>query len=205
MGLWTWRVVALGITATCGGAAFHFHQTLNNLPEIAHPANDPRYASLATQQALSHYRSPLSAVLNDIEPSALEVQYQAAIERYGAQINNQSYEMSRLEDNQQIALGVFYTFLYLTVILFLPWIKVRKFIDDAGPNVGLDLARFSKSAALSIRNRRGDSGPSIVGRDGLTSYSVADEVSKWHQLYRDGLVTESEFIAAKQKLLNRPE
>lgn len=42
----------------------------------------------------------------------------------------------------------------------------------------------------------------IVGRDNLSSYSVADEMLKWHNLLEKGLVTQEEFEKAKAKLMN---
>lgn len=42
----------------------------------------------------------------------------------------------------------------------------------------------------------------IVGRDNLSSYSVADEMLKWNDLLEKGLVTKEEFEKAKTKLMN---
>ena len=42
----------------------------------------------------------------------------------------------------------------------------------------------------------------IVGRDNLSSYSVADEMLKWNDLLEKGLITQEEFEKAKAKLLN---
>lgn len=41
----------------------------------------------------------------------------------------------------------------------------------------------------------------IIGRDNLSSFSIADEMLKWNELLEKGLVTKEEFDAAKQKLL----
>lgn len=42
----------------------------------------------------------------------------------------------------------------------------------------------------------------IVGRDNLSSYSVVDEMLKWNALLEKGLITEEEFIKAKEKILD---
>ncbi|MCB4773468.1 MAG: SHOCT domain-containing protein [Sulfurovum sp.] len=42
----------------------------------------------------------------------------------------------------------------------------------------------------------------IVGRDNLSSYSVADEMLKWNDLLEKGLISKEEFEKAKAKLLN---
>ncbi|MCH7630025.1 MAG: SHOCT domain-containing protein [Proteobacteria bacterium] len=46
-------------------------------------------------------------------------------------------------------------------------------------------------------------GSPIVGRHGLTSYSVADELMKWNELRETGVVTEEEFGEARARLLKR--
>jgi hypothetical protein len=42
----------------------------------------------------------------------------------------------------------------------------------------------------------------IVGRDNLSSYSVADELLKWNDLLEKGLISKEEFTNAKAKLLH---
>ena len=42
----------------------------------------------------------------------------------------------------------------------------------------------------------------IVGRDNLSSYSVADEMLKWNDLLEKGLISKEEFENAKNKLMN---
>lgn len=51
------------------------------------------------------------------------------------------------------------------------------------------------------KNSKSDS-TNIVGRDNLSSYSVADEMLKWNDLLEKGLITKEEFDKAKTKLLN---
>ncbi|RLA06692.1 MAG: hypothetical protein DRQ51_08585 [Gammaproteobacteria bacterium] len=43
----------------------------------------------------------------------------------------------------------------------------------------------------------------IIGHDKLSSFSVADEMIKWHDLLKKGLISQEEFDQAKQKLLNQ--
>lgn len=42
----------------------------------------------------------------------------------------------------------------------------------------------------------------IVGRDNLSSYSVADEMLKWNDLLKKDLISKEEFEKAKNKLMN---
>ncbi len=44
---------------------------------------------------------------------------------------------------------------------------------------------------------------SIIGRNNLSSFSVADELLKWNELFEKGLITKEEFEIAKQKLLQQ--
>ena len=41
----------------------------------------------------------------------------------------------------------------------------------------------------------------ITGKEGFTSYSVADELLKWNALKNNGTITESEYQAARKRLL----
>lgn len=41
----------------------------------------------------------------------------------------------------------------------------------------------------------------IIGRDNLSTFSIADEMLKWNELLEKGLITQEEFNEAKQKLL----
>jgi hypothetical protein len=48
-----------------------------------------------------------------------------------------------------------------------------------------------------------DDSMGIMGRDKLSSYSVADELIKWNSLLEKKLISQEEFDKAKQKLLNQ--
>lgn len=48
-----------------------------------------------------------------------------------------------------------------------------------------------------------DDSMGIMGRDKLSSYSVADELIKWNNLLEKKLISQEEFDKAKQKLLNQ--
>ncbi len=47
-----------------------------------------------------------------------------------------------------------------------------------------------------------DNSIEIMGRDKLSSFSIADELMKWKEMLDKGLITQDEFDKAKQKLLN---
>jgi len=54
-----------------------------------------------------------------------------------------------------------------------------------------------------IKENKDDDSTGIMGRDKLSSFSVADELIKWNDLLEKNLISQEEFNKAKQKLLNQ--
>ncbi len=54
-----------------------------------------------------------------------------------------------------------------------------------------------------IKESEDDDSTGIMGRDKLSSFSVADELIKWNDLLEKNLISQEEFNKAKQKLLNQ--
>jgi len=54
-----------------------------------------------------------------------------------------------------------------------------------------------------LKDNEDDDSTGIMGRDKLSSFSVADELIKWNDLLEKKLISEEEFDKAKQKLLNQ--
>ncbi|MBU1668870.1 hypothetical protein KKC13_10675 [bacterium] len=61
---------------------------------------------------------------------------------------------------------------------------------------------ITKNGVFSDENSSKKDSTNIVGRDNLSSYSVADEMLKWNALLEKGLITKEEFDKAKTKLMN---
>lgn len=59
-----------------------------------------------------------------------------------------------------------------------------------------------KNGVFSDEKSSKNDSTNIVGRDNLSSYSVADEMLKWNALLEKGLITKEEFDKAKSKLMN---
>jgi len=59
-----------------------------------------------------------------------------------------------------------------------------------------------KNGVFSDEKDKKSNSTNIVGRDNLSSFSVADEMLKWNDLLEKGLITQEEFEKAKAKLLN---
>ena len=54
-----------------------------------------------------------------------------------------------------------------------------------------------------LQENEDDASTGIMGRDKLSSFSVADELIKWNDLLEKKLISQGEFDKAKQKLLNQ--
>lgn len=54
-----------------------------------------------------------------------------------------------------------------------------------------------------LKENEDDDSTGIMGRDKLSSFSVADELIKWNDLLEKKLISQEEFDKAKQKLLNQ--
>jgi len=54
-----------------------------------------------------------------------------------------------------------------------------------------------------LKEKESDDSTGIMGRDKLSSFSVADELIKWNNLLEKNLISQEEFDKAKQKLLNQ--
>lgn len=61
---------------------------------------------------------------------------------------------------------------------------------------------ITKNGVFSDEKSPKNDSTNIVGRDNLSSYSVADEMLKWNSLLEKGLITKEEFDKAKTKLMN---
>ncbi len=54
-----------------------------------------------------------------------------------------------------------------------------------------------------LKENEDDDSTGIMGRDKLSSFSVADELIKWNDLLEKEIISQEEFDKAKQKLLNK--
>ena len=61
---------------------------------------------------------------------------------------------------------------------------------------------ITKNGVFSDEKSSKNDSTNIVGRDNLSSYSVADEMLKWNDLLEKCLITKEEFDKAKTKLMN---
>lgn len=95
-------------------------------------------------------------------------------------------------------------------MLFLPWREMSAGAAQDGAEIAVKIGEASVklkevagSAAISIKEMT--SGSPIVGRHGLKTYSVADELIKWNELRESGVVSLEEFEEARARLLKRDD
>ncbi|WP_295531995.1 SHOCT domain-containing protein [Novosphingobium sp. Chol11] len=109
---------------------------------------------------------------------------------------NYEYEQRQ---NLSIFFGGFSLILF--VILNIPWSRMA---SNAAYKSGVVTGKFINIVRVGVSSiKEPASGSPIVGRHGLSTYSIADELAKWNQLREDGVVTEKEFAGARARLLNR--
>lgn len=127
--------------------------------------------------------------------------YMAALQAYHGDTNSiaQQAREFRNKRDEFFDTGALSGLLFL--IAMLPWVRwdeqarrsSRALADKAGK-----LAVKGAGALSALR----EVSP-IVGRSGLQTYSIADELSKWSKLHDDGVVSDSEFDQARARLLSR--
>ncbi len=61
---------------------------------------------------------------------------------------------------------------------------------------------ITQNGIFSDKKEGNENSTGIIGRDKLSSFSIADEMLKWNDLLEKGLISKEEFDKAKQKLLN---
>lgn len=83
--------------------------------------------------------------------------------------------------------------------LWLPWGQMSASVAQHGAEINTKLEDIAGSATTSLKEMT--RGSPIVGRHGLTTYSVADELMKWNELRENGVVSEEEFSEARARLL----
>jgi len=62
---------------------------------------------------------------------------------------------------------------------------------------------INKGIFSDLKENEDDASIGIMGRDKLSSFSVADELIKWNDLLEKNLISQEEFNKAKQELLNQ--
>ena len=169
----------------------------NSKGEEALPPNpraDPAYAEIEAQ--------PLGWLTARNNPSTeLERQYSEEVRYYeskAAEIQQAEYARS---DRSNTLQGVLAVFAIAFAVALLPW---TKWFSSARRSAEIMTDHAVSLAAKGSEAWKDATAPSpVIGRHGLKSYSVADELLKWSKLRDEGVVTEAEYEEARVKLLAR--
>lgn len=188
------RGILMLVFATLSAMAFSYHQEAKSIEAPTDPRVMQEYADIAS--------SPFDALVYQYAPrNAHDRAFSEAMSKFWEEDRAYSQQISHLRSSEQNtlfwAVWVFVAFL----LSLLPWrtwlMKVRASVNSAG-NKAADLT------SKGITAYKSSTAPSpVIGRHGLKSYSVADELLKWSKLREEGLVTDAEFEEARKNLMSR--
>lgn len=192
------RGVAVAGAFTMFGLALHYSSASGQVAVVSDPRSDPRFADIVAGGPVAELKA-ITGVTHH------ERDFAQASENYRLEMRAVEYANSEARDTASTfaRYGILASIVF--GILCLPWNRYRGALGKAAHHAQGDIARLSDSAGKVFERNSERAGPTIMKRDGLTQYSVADEVAKWSKLHKDGLVTEAEFNAARDKLLNRSQ
>lgn len=167
------------------------------------PIDDPNFADLvrAGYQPPSDYDLMIASLSKQNIQSAHQADYSAALTAYEQDERTASFKASENAATRNILVVCVLVVFLILAITFLPW---RRWGDDASKSTNAVAEEAVKLAARGVVAAKALAEPSpIVGRSGLKTYSVADELSKWSKLHDEGVVSHKEFEEARDALLRR--
>lgn len=186
-------VAIIGILFCCGVAVYHSVKAAGLYEEANYdPETDPRYDDVMKMSIMQkvNCRNPL--LINDTQP----IQDQPVCELY-AEFSQKAetywdakYKYGTIKD---IVTGnIVVAIVAVIVILVLEFLWMRPLMRKM----------ISRASIQSAETKNDTPRASIIKRDSLASYSVADELRKWRGLREDGTVTEEEYQAARSRIIN---
>ncbi|VWX47974.1 SHOCT domain-containing protein [Novosphingobium sp. 9U] len=189
-------------TAGAAFAAIMFNGGIVSLDTIAHPNNDPQFADLVERG----YRPP-SGVVEVLERQGQapetrhEADYGTALKWYDDRRSATEYNNSLEEEKRDLAIGWAIALGALFLISLLPWARFVRKMNASGDAAADKVAKIASQGTTALKEKLRPS--PIIGRSGLSSFSVADELAKWSKLRDEGVVTAAEFEEARARLLKR--
>jgi hypothetical protein len=160
----------------------------------SHPDQDPAFAEIASDPV----RSSQAQFMPETE---LEQQYSAALIEYGRQRVGYDYEVADIARRKNKRFGLLTVFVIFWGIALLPWPRWFSKAKSSAEVVADHAVVLAAKGSEAWREATASS--PVIGRHGLKSYSVADELLKWSKLRDEGVVTEAEYEEARVKLLSR--
>lgn len=181
------------VILTLSMAAIVKNQGANAPIELpTHPSDDPIFADFKQWDA--DFNPPSDS-------PALLLQYRMALDAYDHELNIATRVREDSAETRDILVGwIVAVFLFLA-LTWLPW---RRWGDKTSEATSVAAEEAGKLAARGYMAAKALAEPSpIVGRSGLKTYSVADELAKWSKLREEGVVSQEEFEEARAALLRR--
>jgi hypothetical protein len=163
-------------------------------PTVVDPQSDPQYADID--------KSAYNQLLTRFAPkTSHESAYQAASQAYEQEVSFLSQKQEEAVETRKALFAGAGLVLITLFIISLPW---RHWLRTFKKTTDTVVTETTKAALVGVKALKSvqDNSP-IVGRSGLSSYSIADELEKWSRRRAEGIVTEQEFEEARTKLLKR--
>lgn len=180
----TSRMLQIGALVSLVGlliAAAYFYREATSIHQFPDPYNDPKYAEYLNE-------TPLQQALRGDAWHSDYNDFQTALGKY--QTSQQDFK----ERETYFLMSLGGTAALVFCILATEFLWVRP----------LDRRLHAVREAINSMSRRIPEKPKvgrIMGREALHPFSVADELRKWKQMFDDELITDEEYQAARQRLL----
>lgn len=188
---------ALGITIFGFGAllsavlGFSEHDAAEKMPAYADPVMESRF---------SEFRNRSNGLM---QPGDDAQNYMDYISAQGESIrlssNAETQKRMHVESRNQYAGWLL--FCVIMIVLFsLPWGDWLKTNEEIADDFHDAVGRIKVKVGDLMPDR---SGAPIIGRDGLKSYSSADELLKWKRLLDEDVISQEEYDAAVGRIMRR--
>jgi hypothetical protein len=190
-------VRALGVTIFGFGAlisavlGFSEHDAANKMPTYSDPVMESRFNEL---------RNRPSNLMQPGDDPQIFLDYISAQQASNQLLSNAEKQMHLHAESRDEYIFLFLFCCAAVGFFCLPWekwIKTNAEISDEIYNV---VDRVKEKVTEMTPDR---SGARIIGRDGLKSYSSADELLKWKKLLDEGVVSYDEYDDAVGKIMRR--
>lgn len=195
-----------GVTAVAFTVvAFVYNGNTAGPNDLLHPNTDPQFADLVERgyDPSNSARDILAQFTGAPAPTSHEVDYAAAIAAYDQERSRLEVLSQERETNFQGLLAWAAIFGCLSLVITVPWRRLIGRVHKSSKTAAFEAGKLTGQCVNALTSITDSSPSPIIGRSGMKSYSVADELQKWSKLHDEGVVTDAEFDEARNRLLNR--
>lgn len=188
------RWLLLLAVAGLGVCSVVYHDRTAIERTLADPRTDPQFSDIVS--------NPLQVFQAEMNPTTIhEGDYSIALRNFQKEqtvIDNQIYDAGRTFDTVVTLLLIAIVSL---LIALLPWPRWTRRAQKSSSALAQQAVVLASNGG-DVWKAKTAASP-VVGRHGLKSYSVADELLKWNELRSEGVVSNAEFEEARKNLLSR--